>query len=83
MIQAGAAHPISVDMDKVEAIRGLILDHLASKGVNTGYGIMGCLLAVGGLVSDEPLDVDQQAKFIQDAMNWTDLYFTGQGKQMN
>lgn len=82
MIQSGVA-TISVDMDKVEAVRGLILDHLSDKGVTTGYGIMGCLLAVGGLLSDKPLNSDQQADYLQDAMNWMDLYWASQGKQAN
>lgn len=82
MTQAGFS-TVSVDMDKVEAVRSLLLDTMADKGINTGYGMLGCLLTVGGLSAENGLSDDESAKFIQDAMNWISLYWAGQGKGMN
>lgn len=71
---------VEADFDQIEESSNHILEHLSDQGVMTGYGLMGCVLTIGRLAADRPLSPEEEVKFMQAAMEFVSVYWSG-GKE--
>ena len=68
-VDFGEAHNLSID----------ILKRFQGQSIDGGTGAVALVLSAGRILSPEVLSDDEEIDFVQAAMDWLGLYFSGQG----
>jgi hypothetical protein len=64
-------------MEEVHALSVDLLEFLGESDDNVGVGILALLLTVGRLMNDKTMEAEEELEFIQGAMEFCGMYFSG------
>jgi hypothetical protein len=71
---------VSASFEETEDVCNLIIEALAGKQIKVGYGMLGSCLAVARLMNPgEDVSVEKEIKFVQDMMDWANMYWETSG----
>jgi hypothetical protein len=71
-----ATASFTIDFDEVHNASVGILKRLEQANTPVSVGTTALILSVGRILSPEPMSDEEEAQFVQMAMEWMGIYFT-------